>query len=96
MAFRWAKKGASSKPDSQGSQLLMTAQESMTWDTEHTSLRTWEGRNDLSTSTRQSLQTVDEAVINYDLIEALIASIVEAEQRDGPGVFWQARLHSLS
>lgn len=96
MAFRWAKKGLSSMPDHQGSQPRMTAQESPAWDAQHTSPQTWESRHDLSTSTQQSLQIVDEAVINYDLIEALIASIVQAEQRDGPGVFWQARISSLA
>ena len=74
----------------------MTVQESPAWDVQHTSTQSWEARNDLSEVTRQSLQTVDEAIINYDLVEALIASVVEAEQRDGPGVFWQARLSSLS
>lgn len=90
---RWARKGATAQSNSQGPQPPTTAQELPAWDAQRTSAQTWEARNDLTVATRQSLQIVDEAVINYDLIEAPIVSIVEAEQRDGPGVFWQASLY---
>ncbi|KAK9848234.1 hypothetical protein WJX84_008694, partial [Apatococcus fuscideae] len=86
---RWAKKGGTSKHVGQDPQAPMMAQELPAWDAQRFSTPTWEGRNDLSEATRQSLQVVDEAIINFDLIEALIASIVETEQQDGPGAFWQ-------
>ncbi len=85
---RWAKKGG---PDKSGHKGPQAAQELQAWDAEPARATSWQARTDLKPQTIQSLQTVDESIINYDLIEALIAQIVDTEQHDGPQAFWQAR-----
>ncbi|KAK9867126.1 hypothetical protein WJX84_000721, partial [Apatococcus fuscideae] len=86
---RWARKAGINRPESRTAQSARKAQELPAWDAQPSTTQAWEDRTDLSPQTQQSLQIVDEGVINYDLIEALIACIVNLESRDGPHVFWQ-------
>ena len=50
----------------------------------------WEmSRSDYSPLTLKSLELVDEDLLNYDLLEALVAHIVETQTRYGPDALLQ-------
>lgn len=80
---RWAKKetGSSNASTSEALQ-LPAASAPASWDQQGSPAAPEE---QWSLQTRQALAVVDEAVLNFDLIEALVCHIVEVEAAHGPG-----------
>ena len=84
---RWAKKdsGSSNASTSEALQLPATGAPA-SWDQQGNPAAPEE---QWSLQTRQALAVVDEAVLNFDLIEALVCHIVEVEAACGPGAMLQ-------
>ena len=79
LAPRWARKGLGQDKEPSG-----TALSGVTNDWEDTSAA-------YSPVTLKSLDLVDENLLNYDLLEALVVHVVETQSRYGPGALLQVR-----
>ena len=76
---RWARKGLG-----QDKELPGKATSGVTDDWEETSAA-------YSPVTLKSLELVDENLLNYDLLEALVVFVVETQSRYGPGALLKVR-----
>lgn len=84
LALRWARKGLGQDKEPSGKGVLGVSND---WE---------EASAAYSPLTMKSLDLVDENLLNYDLVEALVVHVVDMQSRHGPHAFLQVSASSPS